>query len=361
MFQTLISFLQSVPFFHFTSFGILAMILVGSSWCLVGLVMGDAPKKGIDPALVQLCGGLFSVVIGSLIMVATHSYSSAPAAVTCWTLLTYFISGAVNFAMLQTMAAAMQRGPNGVVWGIIQSSLVFPFIVGVSVFGVALSGPRLAGIILLLLALIFFASAKNNAAKTPRSKGLNWKIIALIGMVLAATQQNLSTAPSYFESARGVSSIMRSIASAAGTLVAAIIFTLARLTPELKTKLLFGIKNPVLWKYIFALQTFSLLTSYLLLYPGIDVMADHGLGGMCYPMMIGSCIVAFTLLSAWLLKEKISRMQIAALVACVLGLAAICLPASVSFSTLFQRIVTIILTADWKIMSDCIKFASSSR
>lgn len=334
MFQMLSTFLQGIPFFHSVAFGILAMVLVGSSWCLVGLVMGDAPKKGIAPALVQLGGGLFAVVAGAVIMVSTQAFSSATKSVTFWTLFTYFISGAVNFAMLQMMAMAMQRGPNGVVWGIIQSSLVFPFIVGIVFFGVALSAPRLAGILLLLAALILFSCAKGGTAKGKE----NWKFIALIGMLLAATQQNLSTAPSYFESARGVSSIMRSIATAAGTFTAATIFTLARLTPEIKKKLCFGIKSLLLWKYIAVLQTFSLVTSYLLLYPGMDVMAQHDLGGMCYPMMIGSCIVAFTLLSAWLLKEKISRLQISAIVSCIAGLAGICLPESVTFCVLWQKI-----------------------
>ncbi len=338
MFQTILTFLQGVPFFHSVAFGILAMILVGSSWCLVGLVMGDAPKKGIDPALVQLGGGLFSVVVGSVIMISTQAFSSAERSVTFWTLFTYFVSGAVNFAMLQMMAMAMQRGPNGIVWGIIQSSLVFPFIVGIAFFGVAVSAPRVTGIILLLAALILFSCSKEQAAKQNLPKKGNWKLIALAGMFLAATQQNLATAPSYFESARGVSSIMRSIATAGGTFCAAAIFTLARLTPEVKEKLRFGLKSLLLWKYIAVLQTFSLVTSYLLLYPGMDVMAQHDLGGMCYPTMIGSCIVAFTLLSAWLLKEKISRIQIGAIISCIAGLAGICLPESVTFCVLWQKI-----------------------
>ena len=50
-------FFQSVgnmPFFNSVWFGIMAMVIVGSSWCLIGLVMGDAPKRGIEPSLVPV-------------------------------------------------------------------------------------------------------------------------------------------------------------------------------------------------------------------------------------------------------------------------------------------------------------------
>ena len=56
----------------------------------------------------------------------------------------------------------------------------------------------------------------------------------------------------------------------------------------------------------------------------MNVMADHGLGGMCYPMMVGSCIVSFTITSVLLLKEKIKPIQIAALAVCLAGLIFIC-------------------------------------
>jgi len=52
-------------------------------------------------------------------------------------------------------------------------------------------------------------------------------------------------------------------------------------------------------------------------------MGRNGLGMLCYPMMVGSCIVSFTLISIFYLKEKIKAVQIAALILCIGGL--ICL------------------------------------
>ena len=58
----------------------------------------------------------------------------------------------------------------------------------------------------------------------------------------------------------------------------------------------------------------------------MNAMADAGLGGMCYPMMVGSCIISFTLSSIWILKEKLRPLQAAALGICVSGLVLLCIP-----------------------------------
>ena len=53
-------------------------------------------------------------------------------------------------------------------------------------------------------------------------------------------------------------------------------------------------------------------------------MAEQGRGGMCYPLMVGSCIVFFTIISVLLLKERMRKIQLAAILVCVAGLVLIC-------------------------------------
>lgn len=303
-------------------FGIIAMVIVGSSWCLVGLVMGDAPRRGIEPSLVQLFGNSFSFTLGTIIMIVTGSVPQGSLPVILTTCSVYAVCGSMNFFMLQIMAYAMQRGPNGIIWAIIQSALIFPFLGGVIFFDVKLTIVRLIGISSLLIALILFGFGKNNS----NHKG-NWKIPAFICLAICAVQQNLQTAPSYFEEARIVNSIVRSLSVAGGSFLSAVIYNIVRMTPERKRQLRSNIRNITLWKYVGALQFFGLIFSYTLMYPGMNTMSDHGLGGMCYPVLVGSCIVAFTLASVWLLKEKIRPLQLGALTFCILGLIAICLPA----------------------------------
>ena len=320
----MVDYITNLPFFQTLAFGIIAMITVGSSWCLVGLVMGDAPKKNIDPALVQFFGAVVALIACLIIMFCTTGIPQASFKVAFLTCGAYFTGSVLNFFMLQLMSAAMQKGPNGIIWAIIQSALIFPFIGGVVFFDVKLNLARLCGILLLLAALIFFSMAKDNS----RKGGNSWKYLAFIALGITAIQQNLHTAPSYFEEARVIPSIVRALFSTAGTLAGAVGYTLFQLLrkPEFKEMLMTGMKNPVLWKYVAVLQFFNLLFAYTLFYPGMNVMADAGLGGMCYPMMVGSCIVSFMLTSMLLLKEKLRGVQILALILCISGLVFLCFP-----------------------------------
>ena len=319
MLHEIVQFFSSIPFFSSVAFGIIAMVIVGSSWCLVGLVMGDAPKKGIDSSLVQLWGGIVATAASIIIMVATSDYSTASVKITLLVSLVLILSSVLNFLMLELMSRAMQCGPNGVIWSIIQSAMVFPFMVGMIFFEVKFTILRCLGIILLLAALVLFAFTKDNS-----SNGGKWKLLAIAGLVITAIQQNLSVLPSYFPEADKVPSIVRVLAAEFGFVLAAVIWNLFRMNRAHWEKIKSNLKNGMLWKYTLALQFFNLFFSYTLHYPGMNVMADHGMGGMSYPMMVGSCIVSFTISSVVLLKEKFNLYQLGALIVCISGLILIC-------------------------------------
>ena len=313
-------------FLNSVYFGITAMVIVGASWCLVGLVMGDAPKKNVDTSLVQFFGAAFSCLVSLVLWVAAIPTINCSLSVLLSVCGIYAVGTFLNFYMLQLMSAAMQLGPNGVIWSIIQSAFIFPFIGGIVFFDVKFTLLRGVGIFLLLAALFCFGRVKDNSVKGADGK---WKRLAFICFGIVAIQQNLTTAPSYFEEAREIPSIVRTLASSFGILFAAVICNSVKIVrhPEFKDVLKKGVFNWHLWKYVCALQFFSLLFAYTLQFPGMDIMAKAGLGGMCYPTMVGSCIVSFTLTSVFILKEKVRKIQMAALALCILGLILICLPA----------------------------------
>ncbi|MBQ7178340.1 MAG: hypothetical protein IJS08_13070 [Victivallales bacterium] len=49
-------------------FAVPALILVGLSWTLTGVVMSDAPRKKLDPALILLLSGLVGLCINVTIL-----------------------------------------------------------------------------------------------------------------------------------------------------------------------------------------------------------------------------------------------------------------------------------------------------
>lgn len=312
-------------------FGVLALLAVGASWCMVGIIFGDAPKRGLDIRLLQFFGGITSITVGIIIALFFLPPKMIDSQVMFWGLGSYFCAGVFNYAGLQAMGKGMQLGPNGAVWGIMQSALIAPFLGGILIFGQPLTVPRLAGIVLLVAALVFFAKAKNQrSGSSGRAEG-NWRFYAFLSFGIICFQQNFGTAPSYFAACRELSPVQRALAGAAGSFSAAscmLLFQKIR-HPEISQKIFSGWKNKWLYIYVFGQQFYGLFFAYLLFYPGMDAMAEAGAGAICYPMMVGSCIVSFSLYAIWVLKEKITRVQLTALILCVLGLTALCFPTKV--------------------------------
>ena len=84
-------------------------------------------------------------------------------------------------------------------------------------------------------------------------------------------------------------------------------------------------KSKWLWIFTFALQFFGLIFAIIFQFPGMDALARCGLGSVSYPLLVGSCLVGFSLYSMFILKEKNSLLQFASLGCCLAGIIMICL------------------------------------
>ena len=303
-------------------YGIIGLIVVGASWCLIGIVLGRAPKEGIDARIVQLCTGLVSVAASLVIAAFFLPPAPCPHRALFAVCATYFLGGAFDCVGMLAMSAGMQRGPNGIVWSIMQSAPVFPFIVGILFFNVAPTPPRLLGIAAILAALCCFAATKDNSG----GAGRGWRFFALLALGVIAVQQNLTTLPSYYDEARQISPVVRALSTSLGSLTVVVMNIAFGLLRDYggTSSIFAAFLKPRLWLYVLGIQSFSLIFAYTLFYPGIDILAKAGAGAVSYPLMVGSCIVSFTLYAMLVLKERAGRIQIAALALCLLGLACLC-------------------------------------
>lgn len=309
-------------------FGITALLVVGASWCLVGIVMGRAPKEGIDNRLIQLSTGMVAVLAAIIIATFFLPPPACPRRILALTLLDYAVSGMLNYWGMVLMGEGMQRGPNGAVWGVMQSAFVAPFAVGVIFFGVAFTLPRAIGLVAVVCGLAFFAVSKGGSPVAGAGRGrLSWKFFAFMSFTTICFQQSLSTLPSYFEECRVVSPVLRSLAGAGGSLCMAAtnIFAAEIRDGRNPLRLFSGWRKPRFWVYVLSMQFFSLIFAYTLLYPGMDRLAELGMGALSYPLMVGSCIFSFSLYAVLALREKITKAQILALVFCFIGLVCFCL------------------------------------
>ena len=305
-------------------FGIPALLAVGASWCLVGIVMGKAPKKGIEACKIQLIGAMFSILFNLVLAAALGYFSAVELRYLLIGMSIYAVAGFLDCLGVRCLAEGMKRGPNGMVWAIMQSGTVFPFLGGIFLFGVELTFCRGLGIILLLVALIFFGIAQDNQPKPMQEKNrTSWKFWAFLAFALVGIQQNLTNAPSYFPELQALSAPVRALAAAIGALLG----SLPGQTGKGFYKGLAEVcSRKLFWFYTLGLQASSLLFAYFLTYPGLDAMANAGAGAVSFPLMVGSCIIGFSLYSLLVLKEKAGIAQILGILLCLTGLCCLSFP-----------------------------------
>jgi drug/metabolite transporter (DMT)-like permease len=232
-------------------------------------------------------------------------------------------SGMVNFWMLELMSAAMQRGPNGIVWAIIQSATIIPFIMGFLFFGVSFNVVKGCGIVLVIIALTLFGLSKDNSGATSNT----WLLLAFSAFFVCGIQQTVSNIPSYSEDTRQVISVFKSMMGSIGTLISALICNAIRRIP-IPRLFMENCRRGIFWKYIILSEGIGLFVSYFLYYNGMDALGRAGLGNVANPLMVVSCIVGFVIYSVLFLRERLRPLQCIAIAACVAGAVAICIQTS---------------------------------
>ena len=84
------------------------------------------------------------------------------------------------------------------------------------------------------------------------------------------------------------------------------------------------LRSKWLWIFLVLWQFFNLAGAYLLLYPGMDALAKHGVGAIAYPLMVASCMVGFFLYSKLIIREKNTVLQYITLAGAVIGIVMSC-------------------------------------
>ena len=301
------------------------LILVGFSWTCTGIVMGGISRHNVPYSLMQLVAYSFSTIIGIVLLLSglypPLNISRASTIQACWT---YPVVGALNFLLLVIMAKGMERGPNSLVWAILQSGMVVPFIYGVCFHSVKASGLRLTGMVLLLVAVPLMALNRKDEPK--KTSGKSWVFLALTAFLVCGIQQTINNEPSYNEEIRvGFSAVHRCLLMyVANIVIAGFMLCLPR-QAAVRKNIGTYLKNRYLWIYSLGLQFISMISGFFLLYNGMDRMAKLGMGAISYPIMVISCIMGFTLYSLLWLRERLTWQALLGLTCCVSGIVLLCM------------------------------------
>lgn len=303
---------------------ILGLAVVGLSWTLVGIVLGNAPKKGIPPEVLIFFGSAVPTLVGLIVLhtgvLGTVNWFSKAA---FWGIFYYGLSAVFNFFMMHLLSLTMQRGPNGIVWSITQSGMVVTFLCGIIFKGDIVTWVRIAGMVVLLAALLLLGLARDNHIK---NNDRTWVWMAFGCFLLCGINQTFAMLATYVPEVRDdFNGVARSVVLNGGAMLPALCWNIASKRREFLKQLNGCICNKYLWIYVAIQQGFGLIAAYFIQFRCFDYLSAHNLGSAAYPILVASCLLGFAVYSTCVLREKSSLVQKAGMVLCILGIILICM------------------------------------
>ena len=291
--------------------GLLYMCLLGISWTIYGYVAGKAPKIGIPMATLLLGNAVVALLVFACVCWrAGLPPAGAPVAATAALLV---LCGLFNFFQLDIMAVAMARGPNGLIWALIQSALVFPFLVGVLFFGSRVTVLNSLGVLAVLAGILLQGRRKGESLNG------KWLLPALLAFVVTGVTQVTSNMPSYLAGAESIESCWRSLYFTLGLGGGMLLKNLLWEHGSHRRQTWAHLAHGRTWRYAIALGVVDILGSLFVLYRGMDALAQAGVGAIAYPVAVAASIISFELYALACLREKRSGTQRLALLLLLLG------------------------------------------
>ena len=356
---------------------LLLLVATGLSWVSVGAAVGHVERRGWSLVRYQILLCLVCVALGlvgwAMAPDAFLPRSGCPTLTWVLVIAGMLSSGVFNYLMVLAMGSAMKRGPNAIVWAIVQSGLIYPFLMGWLVFDVPMGPRRLCGIALIVASVYLYATrhaegaeaearqkshaenaegaekqshaesakfaeaparqkshaesaeAAARAGKDEPSALRQWLPAALLGMLFCGINQCGANLPSYLEGGQDFSGTFRTFALYFGLLMSALVHLAGQRLrgTRLASAAPGELRGLALWAV--GVGTMSFLTSRYLAFPGLDTLKRLGAGSMGYPVMVASCIVGFFPYGVFVLRERINARQALGAVLGLVGILVGCL------------------------------------
>lgn len=292
--------------------GILFLFITAIVWVILGAVISHAANKNLNLGFIQGAG---AIVLAALTL---PIYFLKDLSVPPIVLISVSLSGLGNYLTFILMNKAMQKGPNGLVWAMIQSAFALPFLMGILVFNVPCPATRIFGLIFLIAAMILMGLFGKGNEKSDKKRNYTWLLYTILGFFVAGLTQCGANIPSYLikgEDAGIWTALFRAGISSGG------IFTAFFLHGLIDHKTFNGKgcgKSTVI-------MTISIILSLVFTFIGLDRLAKYNAGAIAYPMIVGISIAIFMIYTAIRLKEKLSFPALCGVLLCLAGIVVIAL------------------------------------
>lgn len=286
--------------------GIVMVGVTGLLWTMIGVVMSDAARRELCAWDIMRISAFFSLVIGMVVMAFELEAFAIDRKLLLEVALALGLAGAANGCGVLLMQQAMRRGHHGAVWVIAQSALLLPFLMGVLCFGERVSVLKLLGVGGIMLSMCMFGLQRGGLSTGVKR---SWLFPAFAAFLLFGSNQCLANLPSYWN-VEGLSAYLRAFLFQVGTSTFFLIFSLCRpMRPRVVS-----IKPALL------ICCTAMVGQYLLFYQGLDMLARAGAGSIGFPVTVGACIIGFCIYSIFIIREKTTAIQYAAVVVGMAGM-----------------------------------------
>lgn len=286
--------------------GVVLLILTGVCWVGIAVVVEKAARERLDLDFIQFASSaLIALAAGGAMLF--HSPPGGAWGMRVLICGSVFLAGCCNFLMLSLMRRAMRQGSEGAVWGIVQSAMIAPFLMGMVLFGVEPTPMRLTGIVLVLIGILLFSRKRR---ETGRAGSYVWLVPAFAAFAASGLAQCFANLPSYWREC-AMSSEWRACLVQLGTMTAfgmALPFRRKKLRPE------------GTWSAVLLLAAVQILALFFFFYRGLNLVAEQGCGSIGYPVAQGSSIVGFLVFEMLVRKKEGSVLLFAAAAAVCCGI-----------------------------------------
>ncbi len=308
---------------------LLLLIAHGLSWVPIGAVVGHIERRGYSLVFYQIFSCAVCVASGLIGWTTSQEVffprSGCPSRTMVLVVSALVVCGVFDYLMFVFMGRAMKRGPNAIVWAIIQSGLIYPFLMGWLIFHVPAGPRRLCGIAMIVASIFFYASRGGASKQRDGASGMSlraWLPAALFGMLCCGINQCCANLPSYLEGGKDFSGAFRTSVTHLALLLAGVAHLAIKHVRGDKSLLPPSGQIRTLAVYAVVMGIIAFLTGKYLAYPGLDKLQRLGVGSMGYPVMVASCIIGFFPYGLLVLRERIDLRQT---IGAILGLAGILL------------------------------------
>ena len=288
--------------------GFSMIVAVGATWALVGVIFSRAARNGMDFVSLMAVSSILTTLVGSLVFPDYDRLLNEPSRSCFRAAIPMLSAGFIMACGAVLLNKAMRLGHHGATWALAQSALIVPFLFGVIVWGDEVALRNIIGLVIIIVSILFFAFAKDDAEIPEKTNTLHWLILAIATLLFIGAQQTVMTLPSrwvdWTDAAR-----LRVPLIQWGTLIG------YNLIVFLQKKRI----DWTVWRMA-VLLALNIIVSQFILFETLDRFAKMSRAAIVFPVGIGVSMILFSLYSFFIIKEKTTWQHLAGMLAGTIGI-----------------------------------------